>query len=181
VAAQHETRIERFRELDKRLLRLASRLVRARLASGIPSVQARQTNPEYTLLSHELAKKQRHLPVRQLIGRMPQALRRLTPCLMMSPLSVAQYLPADASPFDLVIFDEASQIPTWDAIGAWTERARYDGNQITRRIRESIRSGRGRATTSARMGFALTDRSFRLSHRLGSRKSGSARRVSGRH
>lgn len=36
---------------------------------------------------------------------------------MMSPLSVAQYLPADAEPFDLVIFDEASQIPTWDAIG----------------------------------------------------------------
>ena len=39
------------------------------------------------------------------------------PCLMMSPLSVAQYLPADAKQFDLVIFDEASQIPTWDAIG----------------------------------------------------------------
>src|SRR5690606_35261827 len=70
------------------------------------------------LLARELAKRQRHLPVRQLIARMPQAIRRLTPCLMMSPLSVAQYLPTDAAPFDLVIFDEASQIPTWDAIGA---------------------------------------------------------------
>ena len=37
---------------------------------------------------------------------------------MMSPLSVAQYLPANAEPFDLIVFDEASQIPTWDAIGA---------------------------------------------------------------
>ena len=48
---------------------------------------------------------------------MPRALRRLTPCLMMSPLSVAQYLPPDAENFDLVIFDEASQITPWDAIG----------------------------------------------------------------
>jgi len=36
----------------------------------------------------------------------------------MSPLSVAQYLPADTQPVDVVIFDEASQIPVWDAIGA---------------------------------------------------------------
>ena len=34
----------------------------------------------------------------------------------MSPLSVAQYLPAEST-FDLVVFDEASQIPVWDAIG----------------------------------------------------------------
>jgi REase_MTES_1575/AAA domain/Protein of unknown function (DUF3320) len=69
------------------------------------------------VLARELAKRQRHLPVRQLAERMPNALRRLMPCLMMSPLSVAQYLPANAKHFDLVIFDEASQIPTWDAIG----------------------------------------------------------------
>jgi hypothetical protein len=77
----------------------------------------RERDPEYSILSRELAKRQRHLPVRQLAERMPNALRRLMPCLMMSPLSVAQYLPADAKQFDLVIFDEASQIPTWDAIG----------------------------------------------------------------
>jgi superfamily I DNA and/or RNA helicase len=38
--------------------------------------------------------------------------------MLMSPLSVAQYLTTDAKPFDVVIFDEASQIPVWDAIGA---------------------------------------------------------------
>jgi hypothetical protein len=43
---------------------------------------------------------------------------QLAPCVMMSPLSIAQYLPAEAKPFDVVIFDEASQIPVWDAIGA---------------------------------------------------------------
>ncbi len=118
VAARHETRIERFRALDARMLDVSSRMARARITSGIPGMALRQADPEYSVLTRELAKRQRHLPVRQLALRMPKALRRLTPCLMMSPLSVAQYLPAEAEPFDLVIFDEASQITTWDAIGA---------------------------------------------------------------
>ena len=42
----------------------------------------------------------------------------LMPCFMMSPLSIAQYLPTDFSGFDLVVFDEASQITVWDAVGA---------------------------------------------------------------
>ena len=37
---------------------------------------------------------------------------------MMSPLSVAQYLPVDQALFDVVIFDEASQITVWDAVGS---------------------------------------------------------------
>jgi very-short-patch-repair endonuclease len=118
VAARHETRIARFRALDSQLLALAARLARARIAAGIPAAVERQHDPEYAVLTRELAKRQRHLPVRQLALKMPQALRRLTPCLMMSPLSVAQYLPPESPPFDLVVFDEASQIPTWDAIGA---------------------------------------------------------------
>ena len=48
----------------------------------------------------------------------PSALTQLTPCLLMSPLSVAQYLAPNTAIFDVVVFDEASQIPTWDAIGA---------------------------------------------------------------
>jgi very-short-patch-repair endonuclease len=118
VAAQHENRIERFRALDMRLLSLAARLTRATLAGAIPGKTQREHDPEYAVLARELAKRQRHLPVRQLAERMPHAIRRLMPCLMMSPLSVAQYLPANAEPFDLIVFDEASQIPTWDAIGA---------------------------------------------------------------
>ena len=42
----------------------------------------------------------------------------LKPCFPMSPMSVAQYLEADHPPFDVVVFDEASQIPVWDAVGA---------------------------------------------------------------
>lgn len=42
----------------------------------------------------------------------------LTPCFMMSPATLAQYLDPDDYHFDVVIFDEASQIPTSEAVGA---------------------------------------------------------------
>jgi very-short-patch-repair endonuclease len=70
------------------------------------------------ILRRELAKKRRHMPTRRLIESMPTLLPRLKPCFLMSPLSVAQFLDASLPPFDLVVFDEASQIPVWDAIGA---------------------------------------------------------------
>lgn len=73
---------------------------------------------EWGVLRHEITKKTRHLPLRELMSKIPDALTKLTPCLLMSPLSIAQYLAANASVFDVVIFDEASQIPVWDAIGA---------------------------------------------------------------
>jgi very-short-patch-repair endonuclease len=65
-----------------------------------------------------MQKKTRHLPLRELMSQASTAVMRLTPCLLMSPLSIAQYLPAATANFDVVIFDEASQIPVWDAIGA---------------------------------------------------------------
>lgn len=68
--------------------------------------------------SRQLQRTIGHMPVRQLVGEMGQALAALTPCMLMSPLSVAQFLPANTSLFDLVVFDEASQITVPDAIGA---------------------------------------------------------------
>jgi len=58
------------------------------------------------------------MPLRRLFEKIPNLLPTLKPCLMMSPLSVAQFLPADRYRFDLVIFDEASQVRPHDAIGA---------------------------------------------------------------
>src|SRR3546814_3269262 len=58
------------------------------------------------------------MPVRQLCGELGDVLTTLTPCLLMRPLSVAQFLAAGSKHFDLVAFDEASQITVWDAIGA---------------------------------------------------------------
>lgn len=118
-AESHEKLIERFRELDKGSLLLAREVVASKLADRTPSAGARASaQSEVGLLRRELEKKRRHLPTRQLIERMPNLLPRLKPCFLMSPLSVAQFLDPSMPRFDVVIFDEASQIPVWDAIGA---------------------------------------------------------------
>lgn len=118
LAVRHQDTIDRFRAADAQACDLAKRIVRARLGGGVPPPTAFGSDPEWGTLARELVKKTRHMPLRQLFGRIPTALTRLTPCVMMSPLSIAQYLPAEAQPFDVVLFDEASQIPVWDAVGA---------------------------------------------------------------
>ncbi len=115
---RHEDTIARFRAADRRVTELAKQVVRSRLGGGIPGPTAFGADPEWGTLSHELTKRTQHMPLRKLFGRMPSALTRLTPCVMMSPLSIAQYLPPEKEPFDVVIFDEASQISPWDAVGA---------------------------------------------------------------
>ena len=58
------------------------------------------------------------MPTRRLIAALPNLLPILKPCMMMSPLSVSTYLGDSNFEFDTVIFDEASQVRTEDAIGA---------------------------------------------------------------
>ncbi|MEI6076203.1 MAG: DUF4011 domain-containing protein [Verrucomicrobiota bacterium] len=117
---EHNERIERFRNVDEQVSALAKNLIRARLTANIPRDQGFNDIPkaEIGLLRKEIGKKMRHIPVRQLLNRIPNLLPRLKPCVLMSPLSVAQYLEPNHAAFDVVIFDEASQIPVWDAVGA---------------------------------------------------------------
>ena len=111
--------VKRFRELDARLAELAKGEIFARLAARLPRRRGGEcpAASELGILRRECEKKARQKPVRQLLAEIPNLVADLKPCFLMSPLSVAQYLPADAAPFDLVVFDEASQIPVWDAIG----------------------------------------------------------------
>ncbi|MCO3053528.1 DUF3320 domain-containing protein [Pseudomonas aeruginosa] len=118
VSVEHEQRIRDFRALDDRFTALTRDLLRARLCAELPTQDSVSKNSEWGVLRHEITKKTRHLPLRELMSKIPDALTKLTPCLLMSPLSIAQYLAANSSVFDVVIFDEASQIPVWDAIGA---------------------------------------------------------------
>ena len=117
-AVQHNDLIQTFRALDQEHAELTAAYIRAQLSGDIPARDAHVAAPGYGVLARELQKKARHKPVRQLVSEMGSALTTLTPCLMMSPLSVAQFLPADLQAFDLVVFDEASQITVPDAIGA---------------------------------------------------------------
>ncbi|AWJ94440.1 DNA helicase (plasmid) [Azospirillum baldaniorum] len=115
---EHLDAIDRFRALDHEFAELTQLAIRARIASGIPAKESKNQPVGFSTLAHQLKLQKRHKPVRQLVGEMGPALTTLTPCLLMSPLSVAQYLPPEMPAFDLVIFDEASQITPWDAVGA---------------------------------------------------------------
>ena len=114
-ATVHEGRIRGFREADEGVLRRTAAHIRRLL---VRRAKTAAYGTEVALLQRELSKQRAHLPLRQLIASVPHLLPQLKPCLLMSPLSVAQYLSADTELFDMVIFDEASQIPVWDAIGA---------------------------------------------------------------
>ena len=107
-----------FRRLDAEYAELVKHAVRARLAESLPLGRLGDCPDgcELGIIRRECAKKSRQKPIRQLLAEAHTMVGRLKPCFLMSPLSVAQYLPAEAS-FDLVVFDEASQIPVWDAIG----------------------------------------------------------------
>ena len=117
-AVNHEALIQTFRQLDNELAGITADYVRAILSRAIPPKDAPNAPRGLGVLARELQKKMRHLPVRQLVSQLGDSMLTLTPCLMMSPLSVAQFLPTDQSMFDLVVFDEASQITVPDAIGA---------------------------------------------------------------
>lgn len=119
-SADHERKIAEFKESDKRFQNLTQQYAVAKLSGQIPTITALApgADSEMGKLRRELTKQRNHTPIRQLIKNLPTLLSKLKPCLLMSPLSVAQYLEAGHQPFDVVIFDEASQIPVWDAVGA---------------------------------------------------------------
>ncbi len=118
-ALNQEQRIQKFCELDQRYQKLTKKMVFAKLAAALPRRRtgACPEGTELGILKRECEKRARQKPVRQLLEQIPTLAPVLKPCFLMSPLSVAQYLPPDTSPFDLIVFDEASQIPVWDAVG----------------------------------------------------------------
>lgn len=68
-------------------------------------------------LEHEFGKSMRYKPIRELVsGDSGEVVKDLKPVWLMSPLSVSDTLPLDASHFDVVIFDEASQITLEEAV-----------------------------------------------------------------
>jgi hypothetical protein len=114
----HEQLITDFRKLDQDLIYLTSSMVIEAANSRKPKdilIQAADT--EANILLKEAAKKRRLMPIRTLMQKIPNLLVKLKPCLLMSPISVSQFLPSDTK-FDLVLFDEASQLVPEDAIGA---------------------------------------------------------------
>ncbi len=115
----HEETIEEFKRLDQWQLHAASDRIADLLMQKRPPVTLNlPPKSEPALLLREASKKKRFRPLRKLFADLPNVLPALKPCMLMSPLSVAQFLGESAIEFDIVIFDEASQIVPADALGA---------------------------------------------------------------
>lgn len=115
----HENLIKEFRELDELQMKIAVKRIQKKLWDSLPDFRvAYSHNDEVSILKRELQKKTRLKSLRRLFGEIPNLATALKPCFMMSPLSVSIFLGSEAYNFDLVIFDEASQVHTEDAIGA---------------------------------------------------------------
>ena len=115
---QEET-IKEFASLDRKQFEIAKARIRIKLIDRLPSLEHFTSGlDEVSILKRELNKQRKIMPIRRLFRTIPNLMMTLKPCLMMSPLSVSLFLEADTYQFDIVIFDEASQVCTENAIGA---------------------------------------------------------------
>ncbi len=115
----HESRINEFIRLDKDLLAHNRSRVRESVLNSKPVHEADLVSPqsEQGLLIREFNKKRNKLPVRKLFQQIPNLIKEIKPVIMMSPITVANFLNFGDFKFDTLIFDEASQIFPYDAIG----------------------------------------------------------------
>lgn len=116
-ADEHSNVVAEFIATDEGHIRTTGARVRRAAAERL--IAAQNEHPEQEqLVKREAAKKQQHLPLRQLFSMAPDVMTAVKPCWAMSPLVVSQLLPGDRPYFDVVIFDEASQIVPADAVPA---------------------------------------------------------------
>ena len=114
-----EDMIERYRDMAKQFQELTKKALYCKLASSIPSLTIEAASgSEVGILKRYIASGGRGATIRHIIDQIPTLLPKLCPCMLMSPISVAQFIDLDQDKFDLVVFDEASQMPTSEAVGA---------------------------------------------------------------
>ncbi|MDY3071273.1 MAG: DUF3320 domain-containing protein [Eubacteriales bacterium] len=114
-----EQKLARYREAAAEFELLTRHELIARLSSRIPDAGSdAAASSEIAILRRAIKSGGRALSIRRLFSQIPNLLPRLAPCMLMSPISAAQYIDPSFPKFDLVIFDEASQMPTCEAVGA---------------------------------------------------------------
>lgn len=115
----HERRQHEFAELDARMIRENRDRLMARICQDRPSlVPGASESSMAGVLLGQINRKRGHLPIRQLMVKAGSLIQKFKPCFMMSPASIAVFLDPRAVQFDLVLFDEASQVRPADALGA---------------------------------------------------------------
>lgn len=111
--------IVQFRKCVKEMQKVSREEIYCRLAQKVPdATREASQNSELGILQRAIRSRGRGVSIRKLFGEIPNLLPRLCPCMLMSPMSAAQYLDPSRNPFDIVIFDEASQLTTSKAVGA---------------------------------------------------------------
>lgn len=122
TGADLETKRRSFAERDRQKIIGDRATVKSALLGRHPPHGTRngpvRSFTEMSLIRHEIPKQRRFTPVRGLLTRAGNAIQVLKPCFMMSPLSLAKFLPANSLQFDVLVIDEASQMRPEDALGA---------------------------------------------------------------
>lgn len=113
-----EDTIRRFGEVLDNFSELSIKELAAELSAKIPAPGSSAGSSEIGILQKAIKSNGRMMSIRKLFDSIPNLLRRMCPVMLMSPISVAQYIDPSFPKFDLVIFDEASQLPTCEAVGA---------------------------------------------------------------
>lgn len=113
----HDRTVRSFADLDLQRIKHSALEVAKAHHRRIPPSGGGALGP-LGVLKSEIARKRGHMPIRQLMQKAGPAIQCLKPVLMMSPLSVAQFLQPGGMTFDLLVMDEASQIQPVDALGA---------------------------------------------------------------
>ncbi|MCQ2510994.1 MAG: DUF3320 domain-containing protein, partial [Lachnospiraceae bacterium] len=115
----HEQKIETFKSLDKKILHENAKELTRKLSEQMPELFAGASREsEMGILAGEFNRKRGHMAIRTLMTKAGGLIQKIKPCFMMSPLSAAQYLDPRSVTFDIIIFDEASQVKPEDALGA---------------------------------------------------------------
>lgn len=109
---------ENFIKADKEKFDISRAKIISQLSNSMPDLNMMSTGSQIVNIEREYHKKSRQKPIRLLLKEASELIQTLKPCFLMSPLSVSTYLEFGVCNFDVVIFDEASQIFPWDAIGA---------------------------------------------------------------
>ena len=115
----HEGKLVKFRELDKKVLLENRKRIICSAHEETPKLTSGASRAsEAGVLLNEFNRKRGHMPIRALMKKAGSLIQKIKPCFLMSPLSIAQYLDPRSTRFDVIIFDEASQVRPEDAVGA---------------------------------------------------------------
>ena len=110
--------VRTFADKDSEQFDINKAKIRAELSSTRPSLDMIASGSALSILLREGEKKRKQKSIRSLLAETGELVQRIKPCFLMSPLSVSTFLATDSVHFDVVVFDEASQIFPQDAIGA---------------------------------------------------------------